>query len=303
MKTQTGTSVGRQRVQSVCLPFLVAALLLHAQTACAQVDQVLDATGGEGGAQYVARCPAGDVLTGFDLRVGDDVDAIRPLCRAAHGPTQTGPVEPYPSQFGGNGGGPRRIVCPDDAPLIVGMGVKAEGVKTIIVNNVHLYCGSVAVNQAPTANPSVVFDGPPAHYSDAIIAQTGNSVQYRGSALPQTCPEDLVAVGINGRSGMWLDAVGLICGALPPAARPPAPLNIVPGNAGKPPVSLGKAKRTQPPIAAPIASHAAIDAALAGQTEPPICAAARSAKEHKSPAAPGLERQCAAVRAKAERQP
>jgi hypothetical protein len=47
--------------------------------------------------------------------------------------------------------------------------------------------------------PTVSFDGP---VND-----------YPGRYSTQRCPEGLVAVGIHGRSGVWLDAVGLICGA------------------------------------------------------------------------------------------
>lgn len=303
MKTLTGKeSVNRWR-QLARTPYLAALLLFQVHPAYAQVDQVLKPFGGNGGGQYIARCNAGDILGGLDLRVGDDVDAIRPLCRSAGGPSQAGSIEPYPSQFGGNGGKPQRLVCPDEAPLVVGMDLTVEGVKTIIVNNIHLFCGLIAVNQKLTENPTVVFDGPQAQYHDAPILQSGNRVTRYGMDRPQTCPPDTVAVGINGRSGIWLDAVGLICGALPSAAQPTPPVNSVPGNAGKPAVSLGRRKTTQPNYAAPVANRAATDTVLMAKThtesDPPICASARSAREAKSPAAPGLERQCAAARAKA----
>lgn len=157
---------------------LLAGLLLPVPAAHAQADQILQASGGTGGGQYVARCPAGEVLTGFDLRTGDDVDAIRPLCVAVRGPEDVGPIDPYPSQFGGGGGGPLRIVCPSNAPLVIGMEALAEGVKTVIVNNIHLFCGLAIANQTLPAGPSAVFDGPPEQYSDAIIFQTGNYVRW-----------------------------------------------------------------------------------------------------------------------------
>src|SRR5713101_7523598 len=37
--------------------------------------------GGPGGGEFVARCPSGQFLGGVELRAGDDIDAIRPLCR------------------------------------------------------------------------------------------------------------------------------------------------------------------------------------------------------------------------------
>lgn len=280
----------------------LAALMFFALSAHAQTDQILPATGGPGGGQYAARCAAGEILTGFDLRTGDDVDAIQPLCMSVRGPSEAGPVRPYPEKFGGDGGGARRLVCPDNAPLVVGMAVAAEGVKTVIVNNIHLFCGPALVDQVPAANPTVVFDGPPAQYSDAIILETGNMVQHYDSEGTQTCPAGLVAVGINGRSGVWLDAVGLICGA-PPVVAQVGPVNITPGNVGKPPVSLGR-KRTAPlPITQQADSRPAIDAATTGKTrqqrDPPVCVSARNARATNSPAAPGLEKQCEFARAHA----
>lgn len=280
---------------------VLAALSFCALSAHAQTDQMLPPTGGPGGGQYTARCAAREILTGFDLRTGDDVDAIKPLCMAVRGPSEAGPIDPYPSQFGGNGGGPRRLVCPGNTPLVVGMAVLAEGVQTLIVNNIHLFCGPALANQKPAANPTVVFDGPSAHHAAAVILQeTGNTVQRTGSDRAQICPDGLVAVGINGRSGVWLDAVGLICGALPEAARPAQPANITPGNVGKPPVSLGRVKSADSRIAERAGSHAAVDTAIAAQEplqdDPPICASARSARARNSPAAPGLEKQCAFAR-------
>src|SRR6202171_6099789 len=93
----------RLLVRLICLPAVMLFFVLSAQ---AQTAAILPPFGGHGGGQFVARCPQGQLLTGFDLRTGDDVDAIRPLCVTAYGPAEAGPIEPYPSMFGGNGGGP-----------------------------------------------------------------------------------------------------------------------------------------------------------------------------------------------------
>lgn len=283
---------------------VLAALTFCALSAQAQTDQMLPATGGPGGGQYAARCAAGEILTGFDLRTGDDVDAIQPLCTVPRGPGEAGPIQPYPAKFGGNGGGARRLICPGNTPLVVGMAVAAEGVKTVIVNNIHLFCGAALAGQAPAANPTVMFDGPPAQYSDAIIFETGNIVQHYDSEGTQTCPAGLVAVGINGRSGKWLDAVGLICGAPPAMAQVQAvPANVTPGNVGKPPVSLGRKRTVSSQIMQRADSHVPIDAGTTSRTrqqrDPPVCASARNARATNSPAAQGLEKQCEFARAHA----
>jgi hypothetical protein len=258
----------------------------------AQSDQILPPIGGPGGGQYVARCPPGELLAGFDLRTGDDVDALRPLCAVASAPAHAGVLHPSSSQYGGSGGGPRRLACPGDAPIVTGMSIGYEGVATIIVNNIHLFCGVAATTQSPSQYPAAVFDGPVAHGSGAFgrSVKTGQGTQY--------CPAGLVAVGVSGRSGLALDAAGLICGAppaMPEAQAPPAT---------KPPISLGRSKSVAKPITMvrEAGSGTSIAAAAAAQQaqpgDPPICTSARSARAHNSPAAPGLEKQCAAARAK-----
>jgi hypothetical protein len=186
---------------------LVATVFL-ASSARAQTDATLPALGGGGGRQFIARCQQGQLLNGFDLTYGDDVDAIRPLCVAAYAPSRAGTVEPYPQRFGGVGGSPNsqmpvrlasvRLVCPRESPIVIGMFVRWEGDQMIVVNSIHLYCGMARPTQTRGVYPTVVFD-----------ANTGEwAGNYR-----QDCPAGLVGVGITGRSGKSLDSVGLICGA------------------------------------------------------------------------------------------
>ncbi len=197
---------------------VLAPSMIIGLSAQAQADAVLEPIGGKGGSHFVARCPERKYLTGFDLRVGGNVDAIRPLCVSAYAPAQAGVIEPYRFGFGGTGGGGDvRVVCRTDAPVVAGIRVGYEGAQTKIVNNIHLFCGLAATNQHVAKYPAAVFDGPPA-------SQTGtpNSTSANSYVLSrQDCPTGLVAVGISGRSGTWLDALGLICGApkLTPAVR------------------------------------------------------------------------------------
>jgi hypothetical protein len=231
--------------------------------AFAQVDQLIPPIGGGGGSQYSGRCPNGQILNGLELRTGDDVDAIRPICATAYSLSSIGPRSAYPSFFGGTGGGSRTLVCPDNAPLLAWMLVGYEGEKTQIVNTMWLYCSEAVPNRPPPPFPQARFDGPEIG-SVRLIKQM------------QNCPSGLVAVGINGRSGIWLDSVGFICGALqlhPQMAPPPAK-------------SLGRVKTSSPP-------------------RPPmsICDAARDARRRNSPAAPNLEAQCEASKRAAAASP
>ncbi len=198
-----------------------AAMLFFVLSAHAQTDAVLKPIGGIGGRQFVARCPQGQLLTGFELRTGDDVDAIKIICVTAYGPADVGPLVTGGERFGGNGGGPRQLLCPRDAPIVTGVDVNWAGQQTPIVNGIHLFCGVAATTQTPSQFPAAVFDGSRVEVNEPGIDFTDSYTGGRGFSN-QYCPAGLVAVGISGRSGIWLDAVGLICG--PPTLTPkPAP--------------------------------------------------------------------------------
>ena len=282
----------QRRLQWLSRMVLVpAAMLFFALSAQAQTDAIFPPVGGSGGGQFVARCPQGQLLAGFELRTGDDVDAIRPLCVTAYGPSETsaallttgsglrgtgtfiqwlgGRIEIQELEngwYGGTGGGLRNIICPSDFPIVIGMYVLWEGEGTVIVNSIHLFCGVAAAAQQPSEFPSAVFDAPLIPRGPIIVRNSGT----------QRCPAGLVAVGINGRSGIWLDAVGLICGEPKLAPRP----------ADRPVKAIGRVK-------------------VATTPGPPraICDLAREARARNSPAAPGLEAQCRAAGAAGETPP
>src|SRR5262245_3065913 len=110
------------------LHFIVAliALLSFSLSAQAQIDYVFSPAGGGGGSAFHARCADGQILTGLELRVGNDVDAIRPICSKIYGPTEAGGYEPYPSKFGGDGGHTIRLNCPYKEPVVTSIRVRSE---------------------------------------------------------------------------------------------------------------------------------------------------------------------------------
>ena len=178
------------------------ALLSLSLSAQAQTDYVFSPAGGGGGSNFHARCADGQILTGLELRVGNDVDAIRPICSKIYGPTEAGGYEPYPLKFGGDGGHTIRLNCPSKEPVVTSIRVLSEGSANVI-NNIHLYCNPLG--QKNKEVPSAKFDGP--KYKPDFL----ESVPY-GEDATQRCPGSLVGVGINGRSGQRLDALGLVCG-------------------------------------------------------------------------------------------
>lgn len=189
-----------------CVLLFMVVGTTYAQTA------ILPALGGSGGGQFIARCQQDQLLTGFELRTGDDVDAIRPICATAYGPATIGPLVTGAFSYGGDGGAPRQLLCPGDQPIVTGLAIGSEGVDTIIVNNVHLFCGLAAATQTVSDFPSAVFDGPTYKPSDPpLFFGVGGDYATTGNQM-ERCPAGLVAVGIAGKSGVWLDSVGLICG-------------------------------------------------------------------------------------------
>ena len=254
-----------------------AAILFFALSAQAEAYVNLPPIGGGGGNQFARFCSSPDdhnhhlLLTGVGLRTGDDVDAIQPICVEAYGPADVGPavvkgVEGGNHEslrkgrwFGGQGGGPGRLLCPPDTPIVIGMYVRAEGTEITSVNNIHLFCGVAAAAQKLSASPNAVFDAP--NISSGVVEGT------------QYCPPGLVAVGINGRYGQFVDAVGLTCGEPTLTSR----------GLGKP---IGRVKVPTTP-----------DAPLDAPPGPPrpICDVAREARARNSPAADGLEAQCLAT--------
>jgi hypothetical protein len=274
----------RWRSRLIVVP---AAMLFFVLSAQAQTDQILPPIGGDGGNQFVGRCPQGELLAGFELRTGDYVDAIRPLCVAAYGPRETsaaplttgsGLITKYKSPlgstfdivelesgwYGGTGGGLRNVICPKDTPIVTGMYVYSAGREIESVISIHLFCGVAATTQTLTQFPAGGFDG---HAPQAPVFSTGFGASSSDTQLCST--GGLVAVGISGKSGKWLDSLGLICG-------PPKLTTIIKAGGRVP----------------------------AGTTPNPprsICESAREARARNSPAAPGLEAQCLAAGAAGEK--
>ncbi|HEV7674775.1 MAG TPA: hypothetical protein VGQ12_09610 [Candidatus Angelobacter sp.] len=329
--TRTSNRSTRKLYQYL-LPLLLLGLLATANAQpSGDAVSYLPPIGGSGGGQFKSPCGATENLMGFELRVGDDVDAIRPVCVVTYGPARINPpalttgsgVVPAPGSlggafannvvapgwFGGPGGQIERLLCPAKTPIVLGMDIAAEGVDTIVVNNIHLYCGQAVTAQTLQAYPSAIFDAPGYTPSPGWlgIGIDGDPAHVRGGH--QVCPAGQVAVGLHGRSGKWLDAMGLICGAPrmdtsvralgrvgTPSSGPPVPIceaaksararnsPAAPGleaqcAASRPHVALGRVQTTQAP----------------GGPPSPICDAAKSARERNSPSAPALEARCRAL--------
>lgn len=223
----------------------------------AHAESYVEKIGGQGGSQFEALCNSDENLVGFDIKIADDIDAIRPICAVALAPAQIAQPRSAGPWRGGTGGQPRRLACPASTPILIGLFVAAEGVSTLVVTQLQLFCGLAVQGQTVASLPSSVAEGP----------------WLRGSSFSglmgrmTTCPPGEVAVGIHGNSGIWLDAVGLIC----------APPRVRRTDNGKP--------------------VARVNASTEPKRPGSLCDAARDARARNSPAAARLEAQCSAWQA------
>lgn len=220
--------------------------------------------GGSGGGEFSDDCPDGAVLTGLALHTGDDVDAVQALCLGRDLSRKID--KPF---HGGPGGGKLAVLlCPPTTPAIIALDVAAEGQDTVIVNNIHIYCGIIGNNPSRPRYPDAVFDGPPYKASSGLFAP----FSLAPVSGHQACRPDEVAIGIHGNSGKWLDAIGLIClvaARLAPPSAPPA-TKAAPRLTG-PPLAVGRLNTQSTP-----------------QNHGSVCGAAAAARARNSPAAPFL---------------
>jgi len=284
---------------------------LAAYANLAQAETYLQRLGGPGGGEFIDLCAANTNLAGVELRTADDVDAIRPICVPTYGRTAVGPHQTALVWHGGSGGRPRQLVCPPGTPLVSGISIDTEGVDTTIVNSVRLYCTDSGSQRAPNPNPSALFEGPTYVPSKPALGfgvggELGFGGQYR-----QDCPSGQVAVGIHGRSGKWLDAVGLACDSPRLIATPGAVASIgrMPGPASgaRPSTSICEAAAVARARGSPAAGNLEAQCRAQntvgsigrsngrdgpGRALETICDRALAARERNSPAAASLEAQC-----------
>src|ERR1039457_1011938 len=109
------------RVHWLILALLLTGLLPHlgGQTSVPpRQNRGLGIIGGPGGDPFSDDCPDGSFLTGLALRPGDDVDAVRQLCRGVDAGCVFKPV-----CKGGAGGTLKVLLSPPATPAVIGLDV------------------------------------------------------------------------------------------------------------------------------------------------------------------------------------
>ena len=195
---------------------IAAVFTLFASPADATMTQVF---GGPGGSPYSLVCANGSFLVGFYAKAGGWVDSVGLLCA---------PYDPASRQMqhnfvhgpatGGAGGSPQEAYCVlGEAVTAIGVAfTRGGGLDRQYTNTIDIYC--------PTPNPSRCISS--GEGCGQIASKfTGPTVSHEVFYLydKMTCPSEERATGIQGKSGIYVDSMGLICAPLPTAAVAPQP--------------------------------------------------------------------------------
>jgi CubicO group peptidase (beta-lactamase class C family) len=171
-----------------------------------------DVKGGSGGSAFPPlRCPANTFMLGVALRSGAWVDAIRANCLAFDSSKGqfVGPPQ-FTAFAGGNGGQLQQNGCPPDRYVsAIKIGFTRDENRPKYLDYVELTCTVLSGYGGDTK----------------VCLHTGNQCwdkhpspgRYNGwgLAFPLPCPTGEAAVGLIGRSGAYVDAIGVECAPKP----------------------------------------------------------------------------------------
>jgi hypothetical protein len=150
--------------------------------------------GGKGGQQFILRCPAGTALTGVSALTGAYVNSIGPICNGR------------PMSLAGGKGNPRSASCPDGS--VVGrMEVGSLRSENHLLKAVGLWCLARGTQQETAVVP---LDTPGAYTTPKIPIKG----LYWAPGYPHgvlNCGAQAI-IGLQGRAGAAVDALGLVCG-------------------------------------------------------------------------------------------
>lgn len=155
-----------------------------------------DTFGGPGGGPFELACPDGSFMTGVRARSGAWIDALSPVCSRLVGGKILGEIDRLPFT-GGGGGGASYIHCQGPLGVVV-------GVEMFQADNRDGSIGHIIVNCGNFKQPSQFANKLPGSADYLGESQRGPRVEKR-------CGWGLVAAGIHGKSGAFIDQLGLLC--------------------------------------------------------------------------------------------
>jgi hypothetical protein len=183
--------------------------------------------GGLGGNYFRAECPKGSYLVGLAGRAGEWVDRIAPVCAPWLRGSQTFGAQSVGQFFGTSMGGQERHES------CLGSGINKRAIQSWwihllrsdnhFVQFVQVYCTSLTSPVSADSGHRLDFGSKPDSVEEMVTGGPFNS-----QPPFQACPAGEVAVGFGVRAGLFVDALGLICGPLP--AKLSAPVKkVIPG--------------------------------------------------------------------------
>jgi len=168
--------------------------------------------GGPGGGNFRDQCGAGQYLSGVSVRQGTLLDAVVPFCAAFNAKTGLLGAPGFPmNHHGGSGGGlAGPISCNNDqyvSGMMFGYTNDSQSGRPKYIASIQLQCKPIR----------------PGSKSQTRTIGAGGRLSHQG----YSCRDDEAVIGMIGRSGAYVDALGMICGPRPvatgPAVSPPPP--------------------------------------------------------------------------------
>jgi hypothetical protein len=199
------------------LVLAVALVLAGAFSRAAARDTGL--TGGPGGGAFRDQCGPGQFLAGVSVRSGSWLDAVVPFCATFNASTGLLGAPGFPmNRHGGSGGGAGGPTTCNNKQYVTGMMFgyiqDSKTGRPKYIASIQLDCAPIRAGDG-SGRPKIGAGGTQAHGGF-------------------TCGDNQAVIGMVGRSGAYVDALGLICGPRPVASGPRPPPPAPPGPGPKP---------------------------------------------------------------------
>jgi uncharacterized protein YkwD len=189
---------GRAKWETLARPATCALICLMAMIPYAFAATEFAPSGSPGGNAFREECPPGQYVVGARYRSGAWLDQISITCAPVDATGMTG-QHWHGSTFGGNGGNPDEKSC--NPGHIVGSAAILLHSGNQFVHMMDFGCRSTT----STSGHGLLNIGAPSSLFGVI---------------DQWCPTGEAVIGIQGRAGAFVDAIGIICGAFAQVAPP-----------------------------------------------------------------------------------
>ena len=197
----------RRRAMLFGSALLLGSVLLTGGSAPAQnnpaVDGKLPLIGSGGGNPFTRMCPSGQVLTGLRYRRGAVIDGLGIKCTAVGRSGNLGAEVSVGTMVGGNGGTPGSDGCLQQGTNISVIASQYGGSAGFGIADLGFLCKQ----WFPASRTWGV--------ANRWMFKVRSGTVFTSSA---DCPQgEWPAIGIYGRHGSIVDAVGLVCGPVAPS--------------------------------------------------------------------------------------